>query len=322
MEQNKIVQSKIKNVVKTLKSAVGYDEAVDALILGLVARENVMMIGPHGVAFNHLMWTLSKLVQAQLVTTISAEELPADDLRRLVFIKIEPDAVLPPRLVEEKNAWILVVAVNGDSGKTPALHDRFVKAFMQQLDGHDLVSAVKARWLYNYTPIASIEDIKAMHEYASSLLKREDVVKAYGDNVVPLIEELRKHVAVSDEYVIETLPKLYAAYLAIHGVSPENMIIASYDILQYIARTREELKVIERVVNENLKDVAALGYMLSDGRQMLETGDAKVALYILRDVATYDISHLKPLSLKKKAEVLINAANELIKKAQKGDHEN
>ncbi len=82
---------------------------------------DVMLIGLRGIAFDRLMWTLSKLVQAQPATVISAEELPADDrfLRRLVFIKIEPDAVLP--LVKEKNAWILVVAINEDSGKMPAL---------------------------------------------------------------------------------------------------------------------------------------------------------------------------------------------------------
>ena len=323
MEQNKKInesRAKIQNVMKTLKNTIRYNEAIDALTLGLVAREDVMLVGPRGAGFAQLVQALAGLVQAQLVTTISTEEWPSDDrfsfLNRLVFIKIRPDTVLPS-LIERKNAWILITVNeegNGEEMQMP--YGRFVKTFVQYLYGSDLISAVKARWLYKYSPVASMEDVKTLHEYAVSLLKREDIIKSYCENVVTLVEILRvKHIAVGDEHVIETLPRLYAAYLAIHGVSSENMIGAAYEILPYIAQTREEQDRIKKIIDESLGDVAELIRLLNDGKQQLEIGNVRGALEMFREVATYNPNHLPP-GLKQNAEDLINAANKYIEKIQ------
>jgi len=325
MEQNKKInesRAKIQNVMKTLKNTIRYNEAVDALVLSLVAREDVMLVGPRGAGFAQLVQALARLVQAQLVTTISTEEWPSDDrfnfLNRLVFIKIGPDAVLPPRLIERKNAWILIAVNEEGNGKEMQMpYGRFVKAFMQYLNGSDLISAVKARWLYEYPAIASMEDVKTLHEYATSLLRQESIVKSYYENVVTLVEALRvKHIAVGDEHVIETLPRLYAAYLAIHGASPENMIGAAYEILPYIAQTREELSNMKKVIDERFGEIATLVRLLNDGKQQLEIGDVRGALEAFHEVAAYDANHLPP-GLKQNAEDLINAANKYIEKIQK-----
>jgi len=324
IQQSAQSRSKIQNVIKTLKNIAGYDEAVDALVLGLVAREDVMLVGPRGTAFTHLVWTLARLVQAQLTTTTSAEEWPHDNVNpsRLVFIEIV-NATLPPRLIEKKNAWILIVAANEEAFKgeeMSALYDRFVKAYVQRLDGRDLLSAVKAVWLSNYKPIASMEDVEVLHRYAISLLRQEDIIESYYENMAPFVELLRmKRIAVSDEHVINTLPKLYAAYLAIHGVSPENMISATYDAILHVAQSREELQNIKEIIDESYGETINLIHLLSDGRQLFEIGDVRTAWEVFQEVASHDVRNLPP-NLRQKAEVLISAANEYIKKIQKIAH--
>ncbi len=257
MDQSKTIgqpRSKIQNVAETLKNIFGYDEAVDALVLGLVARKDVMLVGPRGTAFAYLVSTLARLVQARLTTALSAEEWPFENdrfdfLKRLAFVEIKQN--LPPRLIKEKNVWILIVAVDEEAfkSKEAVLYDGFVKAFVQYLDGRDLVSAVEAVWLHSYTPIASMEDVRVLHNYAVSLLRQKDIIKSYSENIVPLVEKLRaKRIAVGDEHVIGMLPELYAAYLAIHGVSPENMISAACEVLPHIAQSREELDSIKKTI--------------------------------------------------------------------------
>jgi hypothetical protein len=93
-----------------LKNSIGYDEAVDALVLGLVTRENVMLIGPRGTAFALLVNTLTKLVQAQLTTSAEASSDVLNALRRLVFVKNPPNQPL-----EEWNAWIVIVATDEEA---------------------------------------------------------------------------------------------------------------------------------------------------------------------------------------------------------------
>jgi len=306
MEPNKIEQARVKiqNVIKTLKNSVGYDEAVDATVLGLVARENVMLIGPSGAAFALLVNILSRLVQAQLTAGDGSSPL-----RRLAFVKIPPNAALP---LEE--GWILIAAVDEDAFKSEEVRGKFVKAFVKYMDSYDLLLAVKARWLHNYTAIASMEDVKTLHEYAISLLSKEDVIKAYYENVVSLVEQLRKKgIMISDEYVIEVLPKLYAAYLAIYGATPENMVGAAYDIILYAAQSPEELRDIKKTIDEN--EVAGLFRLLNEGKQLLYMMDYKGALETFREAAAYDVSRLPP-EQRQKAEVLIRAANEYAKNVQ------
>jgi hypothetical protein len=303
MEQ-KIEQAraKILNITRTLNNSIGYDEAAYALVLGLIAKENVMLVGPRGAAFELLVNTLSKLVQAQ--PTAGDGSSP---LRRLAFIKNPPNQPL-----EDRDAWILIVAA--DEEKSEEVQGRFIKAFVKHLNDYDLLLAVKTRWLYNYAPIATMDDVKALHEYAISLLGKEDVIKAYYENVISLVEELRKKgITISDEYVIEVLPKLYAAYLAVHGVTPENMVGAAFDIILYVAQSPEELYDIKKAIDEN--EVAKLFHILSEGKQLLQMMDYKGALEVFREVMSYDATHLPP-EQRQKAEVLIRAASEYAVNAQ------
>jgi DNA-directed RNA polymerase subunit L len=313
MEQNKeirMARSKIRKVMKTLKNAIRYDEAIDALILGLVAREDVMLVGPRGMAFNHLMQMLTKLIATEFTKLTSYDvQRPSSDI---LFVEITPNSGLQLRSIERRDAWILIATVEEAEDEVP---HKFVKAFVQHLYGRDLISAVKTKWLRDYMPIASMRDVRTLHEYAVSLLKRENIVKSYCENVVTLVETLRvKHITIGDEHVIETLPKLYAAYLAIHGASPENTIGAAYEILPYIAQTREEQGRIKKIIDESLGDVAELIRLLNDGKQQLEIGDVRGALEMFREVATYNPN--LPPGLKQNAEDLINAANKYIEKIQ------
>jgi MoxR-like ATPases len=105
----------------------------------------------------------------------------------------------------QTNTWTVI----GASNETPedpelqALYDRFaVKVFINYLDDDKLLlSAIRARWLGNNNslqPIASMQDIKTLHQYAISILLARvkelnaEVYKLYHINVVPLIKNLRQ----------------------------------------------------------------------------------------------------------------------------------
>ena len=222
--------------------------------------------------------------------------------------------------------WTLIAASNEApiDEELQALYDRFaVRVFTQYLnDDVKLLSALMARWQSNgatVQPLADMEDVKTLHEYATALLSREkDVVKLYHVNVVPLIKTLRtKGIIISDRSIIEKLPKLYAAYLTLHGVTPDNIVNAAYDIVLYAARTPQELNDIKKAVDESLGEVAELSRRLEQGKQMLRVGNLHAALEAFREVAAYDVSRITSRPwLKPRVEALIRTAQDYIKRTQ------
>ena len=161
--------------------------------------------------------------------------------------------------------WTLV----GASNETPqeeelqALYDRFaVKVFVKYLDDDvKILTALQARWQNGTaaSAVASMDDVKALHDFATKLLSTGkikdvgEVIKLYHVNAVPLAKSLRaKGILVSDRTLVEKLPKLYAAYLTVYGVTADNIVNAAYEIIKYAARTPEELKEVEKVINEAL----------------------------------------------------------------------
>jgi MoxR-like ATPase len=242
---------------------------------------------------------------------------------RVVYDPISGQAV-------QTKLWSLIAASN----ETPldeelqALYDRFaVRVFISYLDDDaKLLSALIARWQQNGSiqPAASMDDVRALHEYAIALLSRGkikdlgEVIKLYHVNMVPLVKTLRaKGVIVSDRSIVEKLPKLYASYLALYGVTADNIVNAVYDIILFSARTPQELADIRKAIDESLGEVAELSRRLEQGKQMLRAGNLQAALEAFREVAAYDVSRLaaKPW-LKPRVEALIRVAQEYVRRTE------
>jgi MoxR-like ATPase len=362
-------KARIENVRQILyRTIIGHEEAVDAAVLALIAKEHIVLIGPPGTAKTYLTLTLAKLLDARHYTYLMTrfttfDELygPIDiaalakngELRRKWSALVEADIVFLDEIFKASSAilnallslmqervvydpisghaikaklWTLIAASNEvpSDDELQALYDRFaVRVFVQYLDDDaKLLSALMARWQSNSTtiqPIASMEDVKTLHEYTISLLSHEkDITKIYHINAVPLIKTLRaKGIIVSDRSVVEKLPKLYAAYLVLHGVTPDNMINAAYDIAIYTARTPQELNDIKKAIDESLGEVAELSRRLEQGKQMLRVGNLQAALETFREVAAYDVSRLASRPwLKPRIEALIRTAQDYVKRTQ------
>ncbi len=206
-----------------------------------------------------------------------------------------------------------------------ALYDRFsVRIFGDYLnDDVAILRALEARWIHaqnhvQLSPIASMEDVKAMHEYALRILVSkikqldEPVYKIYHVNAVPLLKSLRsKGVLVSDRTIIEKFPKLYAAYLALYGVTIDNLMNAVFDLLPYLAKDRSQLADIKKVIEDSLGEVAELANKLETAKNLIKGGDFKKAMEVLEEILTFDVDRLseKPW-LKPRAEAIIRLARQ------------
>jgi len=223
-----------------------------------------------------------------------------------------------------------VWTVIGASNETPedpelqALYDRFaVRVFIDYLnDDAILLRAIASRWALNngLAPVASMQDVRALNEFAVSLINAKvkdleaEVYRLYHLNVVPLVKSLRQRgVLVSDRTIIEKLPKLYAAYLALYGVTIDNVMGAVYDIVKYLARTREELRDIQKAIDDALGEVAELAKKLEKAKEMLRARNLSGAKEVLKDLLSYDISRLEKTPwLKPRVEAILSAAREYL----------
>jgi len=223
----------------------------------------------------------------------------------------------------------------GASNETPedpelqALYDRFaVRVFISYLeDDKLLLNAIQARWLNtnnNIQPIASMSDIKALHQFAVSLMNAKvkdlghEIYKLYHVNVVPLVKSLRsKGVLVSDRTIIEKLPKLYCAYLAIYGITLDNVMSATYELVQYLARSRDELQSIRKAIDEALGEVAELARKLEKAKEYLRSKNLTSAKEALEEILNYDVSKLEKTPwLKPRVEAIFAAARQYLEYIQ------
>jgi len=204
-----------------------------------------------------------------------------------------------------------------------ALYDRFaVKVFIDYLsDDAGMLRAIQARWLATngLAPVASMQDVRALNEYALSLFKAKikdvgEVWKLYHVNVIPIVKKLRESgVIVSDRTIIEKLPKIYSAYLALYGVTIDNVMGAAYDLLLYTARSRDELRSIKKAIEDSLGEVAELARKLERAKELLRARDIKNAKEALKEVLSYDISRLEKMPwLKPKVEAIISSARQYL----------
>jgi MoxR-like ATPase len=218
----------------------------------------------------------------------------------------------------------------GASNETPedpelqALYDRFaVKVFTGYLDDEKLLlDAIQTRWTRSngVKPIASMSDIKTLHEFAISLMNARikdlghEVYKLYHVNVVPLVKSMRAEgVIVSDRTIIEKLPKLYTAYLALYGITLDNVVSASYELVQYLARSREELQAIKNAIDQTLGEVAELARKLERAKEYLKAKNLASAKEALKEVLSFDTRKLKKTPwLKPRVEAMFATARQYL----------
>jgi MoxR-like ATPase len=217
----------------------------------------------------------------------------------------------------------------GASNETPedpelqALYDRFaIRVFINYLeDDKALFTAIQSRWLNSNSlqPIASMSDVKTLHQFAMTLMSSKikdlgEVYKLYYTNVVPLVKGLRaKGVIVSDRTIIEKMPRLYCAYLALYGITLDNVMSVTYELVQYLARNRDELQAIKKAVDEALGEVAELAKMLEKAKDFIKARNLANAKEALKDILNYDVSRLERTPwLKPKVEAIIQSARQYL----------
>jgi len=221
----------------------------------------------------------------------------------------------------------------GASNETPedpelmALYDRFsVKVFIDYLDNDaQILSALQARWLNSVdgvTAVASMQDVKTLHEYAMKLFVAKvkdlgEVYKLYHLNVTPLIKGLRsKGVIVSDRTIIEKLPKLFASYLALYGVTLDNVTNAVYDLIIYTARNKDEVNAINKAVEESLGEVAELAKRLERAKEYIKAGNLQAAKEELQNLLNTDINNIvqKAAWMRPRIEAIMSMARQYLEK--------
>jgi MoxR-like ATPase len=242
----------------------------------------------------------SRIIEAHIIFLDEVFKASATILNTLLSI-MQERVVYDPFTGEAitTNVWSVFAASNEhpQEEELAAVYDRFtLKVHVDMVNNMDLLrKALETRWgnPAKLEPIASMEDISTLHDCATSLL-RGDALKLYEIHMMPMVQALRSNgVFVSDRMVIEKLPKLFAAYLAIHGVSDSVAAEAAVKLVRYVAHSREELAIIDKIITEMMGEVATLYKRLEEGKKLLEMGELRSALNVLREVALFDVEKLQ-----------------------------
>jgi len=197
----------------------------------------------------------------------------------------------------EAKLWSMIGATNRapEEEELAAVYDRFaVKLFTQPIGGNaeKVAAALERRWLREAKPEVKItmEDVKTLHDYITSMLRSEEVLKLYNVYVVPLVQMIASKMYISDRTIIEKLPLLFAASMLLHGeVSETAAAGAAYRIVNYLARTPDELNEVKNAVNEVLGELADMRTKLQQAYTLLENLEFNKALELFREVALIDL---------------------------------
>jgi len=223
--------------------------------------------------------------------------------------------------------WTAVGASNEvpEDPELQALYDRFsVKVFINYLDNDaQLLSALQARWLNSVngvTAVATMNDVRILNEYAMKLFIAKvkdlgEIYKLYHLNAVPLIKGLRsKGVVVSDRTIIEKLPKLFASYLALYGVTLDNVTNAVYDLIIFMARNKDEVNAINKAIEESLGEVAELAKRLERAKEYIKAGNLQSAKEELQNLLNTDINSIvqKAAWMRPRVEAIMSVARQYL----------
>jgi MoxR-like ATPase len=252
----------------------------------------------------------SKIISSEFVFLDEIFKANSAILNALLSLLQERVVYDPVTGSEVKAALHTCIGASNEVPEDPelaALYDRFsVKVFVDYLsDDASLLRALEARWLNSAPPqpIATMNDVTALHAYALRLITAKiatpdgrilgDVYKIYHLNAVPIARQLRAQgVVISDRTLIEKLPKLLAAYLALYGVTQENVMNGIFDLIVYTARTREEASAIKKRIEDALGEVAELSRKLEKAKEFmrarnLEAAERELAAIVNTDVESY-----------------------------------
>jgi MoxR-like ATPase len=219
--------------------------------------------------------------------------------------------------------WTLI----GASNETPsddelaALLDRFaIRVFERYIEDDRLIlKALEARWARAPAAghLATMDDVRVVHEHAVDLLRR-GLYKQYHEHFVQIAKTLRaRGIIVSDRTIVEKMALVYAAYLALYGVTRENAEAAALEIARFVARDEAEAREVDKAVKEMLGEVGGLLERIEEARRLARAGELKQAAERLRSVLDFDVSRLadKPW-LRARAEAAMAEARRLLKKIE------
>jgi MoxR-like ATPase len=263
---------------------------------------------------------LSAIVEADIVFLDEIFKASSPILNALLSLMQErviydpfTGTAIPARL------WTLIGASNEvPDDDTQAVYDRFaVKIFVKPVSNmNTLTSILEAKWLRPPAEdvAATMEDVKTVHDYAESLLRRRDVLQLYQVHMMPLFSLVEnKGIYISDRTKVEKMPWLFAAHLALHGVSEARASEAAYRLIKLIARNGDELAEIEKALNEMLGELSKLIKTLDEAKKLYDIGELNSALNLFRQVALFDVESLKEKPwIVERAKALVQEAQEYI----------
>jgi hypothetical protein len=88
---------------------------------------------------------------------------------------------------------------------------------------------------------------------------------------------------------------------------------ATYEIVQYLARNREELQSIKKAIDDALGEVAELAGKLEKAKEYLRAMNFNSAKSVLNEIFNYDISKLdKTPWLKPRVEAIFATARQYL----------
>jgi len=219
--------------------------------------------------------------------------------------------------------WTLIGASNRapEEEELAAVYDRFaVKLFVQPIGGKTdkLLAALERKWMGRRPEEVKVdmESVKALHEYTLTLARSEEVHSLYKVYALPLFQMLKFY--VSDRAVIDYFRRLFAAYLVMKGRADEAAAAeAAHKIINYAARTPEELMEVQKAIEEVLGEVAELRSKLRQAQALLENLEFNRALELLREVALADTKRFENRPwLLQMAKSIVAEAQELALKIQ------
>jgi len=318
----------VRNTLKSL--IIGQDDMIDAIILGMISGENVVLIGRPGTGKTNSIFQLSRLLNATYYFYQLHKNTPYDELfgppsipaliqgrfERVWTPIISSDIILLDEIFNASSAVLnaLLSMLNervifdsqtgkaipvkawivfGTSNKPPeedelqALYDRFpIRVFTDWLSDDDKIeNALKTVWAGDQKqlgPIASMDDVRVLNEYTIQLLKTVGfkelggkLIDIYNERGVPLIQTLRaKGVPISDRTLISKLPKIYASYIVLEGLSPNGINFGAvaygiHKVLPFLARKPEDVMTIKNVINEALGEIGRLRDELERAKELI-----------------------------------------------------
>lgn len=269
------------------------------------------------------MW--SRIIDADIVFITNVFRASSAIYNALLEM-VETGKVYDPVTGDEAEVkmWILVGTTKPEELRKEIvqefaeLYETFpIRVYENYMDYMRLEKALESRWdsITDTGQTASMDDVKTLHEFAEKLLaarvKRlgSPIYKIYHETVVPVVLELRRRgIIVSDDMVVEKLPKIYSAYLALFGVSMENLVVATPKILSYLATSEKQFLEIRDAINRALGDFSKLVELtekLNNIKKLMRNGEYDKALQLLEEVLEKDVKTIvaNPLLTQRAKEI-------------------